>query len=191
MLYSTASIIHSHMRLFIVRGWNVYWLFMKSLTMIFHRNFLFIKSVALQLRRAKTDWSGCCQMAVHGTSWLAKRLSLNLNFGFLKQISLLLNEGATQLSLWGWVHPFPDPTLPEKFLGYSRESNPGPLGWQSDVLTTIPSRRSKTVANSTWCSQAVSHPSTNHAQCCLTSMIVREPVFSTRYGRWHFYSLFQ
>ena len=32
----------------------------------------------------------------------------------------------------------PDPILPEKFLGYSRESNPGPLGWQSDVLTTIP-----------------------------------------------------
>ena len=30
--------------------------------------------------------------------------------------------------------------LPEKFLGYSRESNPEPLGWQSDVLTTIPNR---------------------------------------------------
>ena len=36
----------------------------------------------------------------------------------------------------------PDPTLPEKFLWYSRKSNPGPLGWQSDVLTTIPNRRS-------------------------------------------------
>ena len=35
------------------------------------------------------------------------------------------------------MDPVPDPTLPEKFLGYSRESNPGPLGWQSDVLTTI------------------------------------------------------
>ena len=34
----------------------------------------------------------------------------------------------------------PDPTLPEKFLGYSRESNSGPFGWHSDVLTTIPNR---------------------------------------------------
>ena len=41
------------------------------------------------------------------------------------------------------MDPVPDPILTEKFLGYSRESNPGPLGWQSDVLTTIPNRRSK------------------------------------------------
>ena len=34
--------------------------------------------------------------------------------------------------------PIPDPILLEKFLGYSRESNMGSLGWQSDVLTTIP-----------------------------------------------------
>ena len=34
----------------------------------------------------------------------------------------------------------PGPILPEKFLGYSRESDPGPLGWQSDMLTTIPNR---------------------------------------------------
>ena len=38
------------------------------------------------------------------------------------------------------MDPVPDPILPEKFLGYRRESNPGPLGWQSDVLTTIPNR---------------------------------------------------
>ena len=37
--------------------------------------------------------------------------------------------------------------------------------------------------NSTWCSQAVSHPSTNQAQRCLTSVIGRELVFSTWYGR--------
>ena len=49
---------------------------------------------------------------------------------------------ATQLSSRGWVDPVPDPIRPETFLGYSRESNPGPLGWQSDVLTTIPNRRS-------------------------------------------------
>ena len=35
----------------------------------------------------------------------------------------------------------------------------------------------------TWCSQAVSHPSTNQALCCLTSVIRREPVHSTWYGR--------
>ena len=38
-------------------------------------------------------------------------------------------------------------------------------------------------ANSTWGSQAVTHPSTNQAQCCLTSVIGRELVFSTWYGR--------
>ena len=32
-------------------------------------------------------------------------------------------------------------------------------------------------------SQAVTHPSTNAAQCCLTSVIRRELVFSTWYGR--------
>ena len=40
------------------------------------------------------------------------------------------------------MDPIPDPVLPEKFLGNSWESNPGPLGWQSDVLTNIPNRRS-------------------------------------------------
>ena len=40
------------------------------------------------------------------------------------------------------MDPVPDPILPEKFLWYSRESNPGSLGWQSDVLTTLPNKRS-------------------------------------------------
>jgi hypothetical protein len=34
-------------------------------------------------------------------------------------------------------------------------------------------------ANVTWCSQAVTHPSTIHAQRCLTSVIGRELVHST------------
>ena len=38
-------------------------------------------------------------------------------------------------------------------------------------------------ANSTRCSQAVSHPSTNRARRCLTSVIGREPVYSAWYGR--------
>ena len=44
--------------------------------------------------------------------------------------------------------------------------------------------RKKKKANSTWCSQAVTHPSTNQAQRCLTSVIGRELVLSTWYGRW-------
>ena len=36
---------------------------------------------------------------------------------------------------------------------------------------------------STAYSQAVTHPSTNAAQCCLTAVIGRELVFSTWYGR--------
>ena len=34
-----------------------------------------------------------------------------------------------------------------------------------------------------WVFQAVTHPSTNPAQCCLTSVIRREPVHSAWYGR--------
>ena len=49
-----------------------------------------IFSVALQLRRAKTDRSGFCQMTVQGALWLAKRLSLNHNFSFLNRILLRL-----------------------------------------------------------------------------------------------------
>ena len=41
---------------------------------------------------------------------------------------------------------------------------------------------SKENAISTQCSQAVTHPSTITAQCCLTSVIRRELVFSTWYG---------
>ena len=69
-----------------------------------------------------------------GALWLAKRLSLNLNFTFLNRIRYFSYQVATQFSSRGWVYPVPDPILPEKFLGYSRESNPGPLGWQSDML---------------------------------------------------------
>ena len=43
--------------------------------------------------------------------------------------------------------------------------------------------RKKRFANGTRCSQAVTHPSTNRAQRCLTSVIGRELVFSTWYGR--------
>ena len=44
---------------------------------------------------------------------------------------------------------------------------------------------SKEKTYNTWCSQAVTLPSTNQAQCCLTSVIEREPVHSIWYGRRH------
>ena len=44
--------------------------------------------------------------------------------------------------------------------------------------------KKKRDANSTQCSQAVTHPSTNRAQHCLTSVIGRELVCSMWYGRW-------
>ena len=98
------------------------------------------QSMALQLRRPKTDWSGCCQMAVQGALWLAKRYPSTLISVFLTGFCYFSYQIAIQLSSWGWVDPIPDPILPEKFLWYSWESNQRPLGWQSDVLTTIPNR---------------------------------------------------
>ena len=43
----------------------------------------------------------------------------------------------------------------------------------------------KREANSIQCSQAVTHPSTDWTQHCLTSVIGRELVYSMWYGRWH------
>ena len=64
-------------------------------------------------------------MAVQEVFLLAKRPALSLNLSFLNRISLLSYHVATQLSSRGWVDLVPDPILAEKFLGYSRESNPG------------------------------------------------------------------
>ena len=54
--------------------------------------------------------------------------------------------------------------------------------WNYDVLTK---KTAKVGVYSTWCSQAVTHLSTNHARRSLTSVIGREPVFSAWYGRRH------
>ena len=70
--------------------------------------------------------------------WLAKRYPSNLISVFLTEFRYFSYQVATLLSSRGWVDTVPDPIFPEKFLGYSWESNPGSLGWQSDVLITIP-----------------------------------------------------
>ena len=44
-------------------------------------------------------------------------------------------------------------------------------------------KKKKKNVYSTRCSQAVTHPSTDRARRCLTSVIGREPVLSTWYGR--------
>ena len=51
----------------------------KLLTLLIIIKLKKINPVALQPRREKTDWNGCCHMAVQGALWLAKRSSLNLN----------------------------------------------------------------------------------------------------------------
>ena len=69
---------------------------------------------------------------------VSKALSLNLNFSFFSQISLLFISSSYPIVLIKVGDPVPDPILQEKLLGYSWELNLGPLGWQSDMLTTIP-----------------------------------------------------
>ena len=65
--------------------------------------------MALQLRRAKTDRSDCCQMAVQGALWLAKRYPSILISVFLTEFRYFSYQAATQLSSRGWVDPVPDP----------------------------------------------------------------------------------
>ncbi|PVD37678.1 hypothetical protein C0Q70_00277 [Pomacea canaliculata] len=45
----------------------------------------------------------------------------------------------------------------------------------SNISTGLLKKKSKMFAYSTRCSQALSHPSTNRARRCLTSVIGREP----------------
>ena len=111
---------------------------MKSLYNLYIK--LKLKSMVLQLWRAKTDWNGCCQVAVQGALWLAKRYSSTFISVFLTGFRYFSYQAATQLASRGWVDPVPDPIglLPEKFLEYSLEPNLDLLEWQLDVLTSIP-----------------------------------------------------
>ena len=55
-------------------------------------------------------------------------VSKTLNFNFPNWISLLLISSSYPIVLTRLGGPIPDPILLEKFLEYSQESNPGPLG---------------------------------------------------------------
>ncbi len=66
---------------------------------------------------------------------------------------------------------------------YGRCREKGPHRSLQNTLATSEKENSKRDANSIWCSQAVTHPSTNQTQRCLTSVIGRELVLSTWYGR--------
>ena len=83
-------------------------------------------------------------MGLQGALWLAKCYPSTLISHF-NWILLLFNQVVAQLSSQGWIDPVSEPVFPEKFLGYSQESNLGPLVWQSDVLTIIPKRWSKMI----------------------------------------------
>ena len=78
-------------------------------------------------------------MAVQRALRLTKRLSLNLNFSSFNRVSLLLISIGHPIVLMrlGGPRSRPYRLLLEKFLGYCGESNPGSLGWQTDVLITI------------------------------------------------------
>ena len=62
--------------------------------------------------------------------------------------------------------------------------------WLKKTTRLIKTKRIlKRETYSAWCFQAVTHQSTNRARCCLTEVIGRELVFSTWYGRRHWYEL--
>ena len=96
--------------------------------------------MALQLRIAKTDISGSCQVVVHGALWLANRYPSTSIPVFLTGFRYFSFQVITQLFSRCWVDPIPYPILPEKLTWYSRDSNPGPLEWQSYMLNTTPQR---------------------------------------------------
>ena len=91
--------------------------------------------------------------------------------------------------------PPPSPNLSLSYLRLSylacfipTPGNPGDGKYISTLSSRLKNQQSLQWNNqqnvySTMYSQAVTHPSTNMAQCCLTSVIRRELVFSTWYGR--------
>ena len=87
--------------------------------------------------------------------------------------------------LLGEIHTKRQPTLQRERQSEGerrKEMNPPPAPQKNKQIIKSTLSINKSVY-STMYSQAVTHPSTNMAQCCLTSVIRRELVFSTWYGR--------
>ena len=63
------------------------------------------------------------------------------------------------------------------------------LGWKQFIRTFswLFISLSRQEGYNTWCSQSFSHPSTNQAVRCLTSVTGQEPVHSTWFGRSHWH----
>ena len=101
---------------------------------------------------------------------------------FWKCQSLCLNKKLSQLVGF-------EPTLPEgNWFRVSRLNHSATTATTSDPLKAKPKKTNPKFYQcqkvySIVYSQAVTHPSTNTTQCCLTSVIRRELVFSTWYGR--------
>ena len=71
--------------------------------------------MALQLRIAKTDWSGCYQMSLQEALWLATRYPSTLISVFLTGFRYFSYQVATQLSSRGWVDPVQDLYVQKNF----------------------------------------------------------------------------
>ena len=69
--------------------------------------------------------------------------------------------------------------------GYKREAPSGRLDMLLKYIQREEKKKKKEEAYNTYCSQAVTHPGTEQARRCLTSVIRREPVCSAWYGRRH------
>ena len=84
-------------------------------------------ALGLQLRRADR----LKRLLPDGSSGVLvvnKALFINFHFSLHNRISLILIPSIYPIVLTRRVDPVPDPILPEKYLGYSRKLNPGPLG---------------------------------------------------------------
>ena len=98
---------------------------------------LYIYSIYIYIYRIRDSTAPKSYDRLKWEMWFEKCYPSTIISVFLTGFRYFSYEVTTQLSSRGWVDLVPGPILPEKFLGYSRESNPGPLGWQSYVLTTI------------------------------------------------------
>ena len=130
---------------------------------------------------------------------VSKVIFINLNFSFLRRISLL-NQVATQLSSRSWGNPVPDPILPEYVQGSDDQTRPlgdddvvsvySPFHQPSVVVEICSSYdaqnqnkivvQSVTSANRLFDGGAIRNTSTNHQ--CYTEHRLREGQSALQYA---------